>query len=283
MQIKYINCDMCQSVEREVNSLEFRIQKIILKHQNNAVQELIKTTKEKVKGIKFNPADSSGKTREKKEAFLKALSGILIEEICYRILEKHNKNDRIKILKDDSKTSVNQIDLKIIKNWEKDNKNFTKEFTIEVRSSFPFKKIESIVCNEFDILGPYINNVKHGENIRDYYLRFLFSLEYQEHNFCRYGENNSKINYSKTTINTLLNDYFDDDFNLKKDLTVYFVGGATKEMMLDESISYIGNMQSETFNEDKAGLYKKIKIKNALDSISILRLILSVVDNNSNK
>jgi len=283
MQIKYINCQKCQSVEKEVNSLEFRIQKINLKYRNSAVYALVKTVKEKIEDINFNPADSSGNIREKKEAFLKALLGVLVEEICYKILAKHNKNDRIKILKDVSKSSINQIDLKIIKNWEKDNKTFTKEFTIEVRSSFPFKKIEPIVCNEFDILGPYLNNVKLGENIRDYYLRFLFSLEYQEHNFCRYGENGSKIDYNKTTIKTLLNDYFDDDFNLKKDLTVYFVGGATKEMMMDNSISYIGDMRSETFNKNKTGLYKKIKIKNALDSISILRLILGIVDNDSNK
>ena len=58
---------------------------------------------------------------------------------------------------------------------------------------------------------------------------------------------------------------------------IYFVGGATREMMNDESISYIGDMKSEIFNQASDGKYKKIKLRNAIDSISILRLILGSI------
>jgi hypothetical protein len=74
-----------------------------------------------------------------------------------------------------------------------------------------------------------------------------------------------------------MNDYFNEDFSLIKDLDIYFVGGATKEMMLDDSVSYFGNMKSETFNANSEGVYRKIKIRNAIDAVSILRLILGVI------
>lgn len=116
---------------------------------------------------------------------------------------------------------------------------------------------------------------------KHYYLRLLFSLDYDEENFIYYTDKyqNKKIDYNKTTLNTLYKDYFDEDYLLKKDLVVYFVGGATKEMMNNDSISYIGTMESDIFNTDKKGQFKKIKLKNSLDSISIIKLILGICTN----
>lgn len=279
MILKYINCSLCESrEEKNINSLEFRVQKIILKSNSIKVKNLINEIKNKISNINFNSSDSSGKQREKKEQYLKSFAGILVERICYEILSKWNNNDNVSIKLDNSNSSINQIDIKIFKKWKDlDNNEFLKEYDIEIRSSFPFKKIEDIVCKDFDILGAYINNVKIAENEKDFYLRFLFELDYREENYHRFGINNEKINYNKTTVNTLLNDYFDENFDLKKDLVIYFVGGATREMMNDESISYIGDMKSEIFNQASDGKYKKIKLRNAIDSISILRLILGSI------
>jgi len=279
LTLKYINCGLCNSREEDnITSLEYRVQKIVLKCNNSNVLDMIKKIKNKVQTISFNPADSSGKVREKKEQYLKSFTGMLVEEICFRILDKYNTNKNIEIVSDTSNSSIDQVDLKIVKNIRDTNGEFSKVYEVEVRSSFPFKKIEDIVCNEFDVLGAYINDVKVSEKEKDFYLRFLFELDYRRENYHKFGTNNEKINYNKTTINTLLNDYFDDSFKLKKDLVIYFVGGATREMMNDKSISYIGDMRSETFNQDKGGKYKKIKLSNAIDSISILRLMLGSID-----
>jgi|GEM_PF-7058526 len=283
MHIKYINCDNCSSVENEdVKALEFRVQKITLKHDNASVGKIIKAIKEKADMVKFNPADSSGQARTKQELYLKSFMGLLIEEVCFQVLSKHNASKNILIVPDKGNTSKDQVDIKILKKW-RDDAGETKEseFEIEIRSSFPFKNIESVVCSEFDVLGPYVNDTKKYENAKDFYLRFLFALDYRAENYI-YG-NNNKINYNKTTTQTLAVDYFDDLFCLKKDLVIYFVGGATKSMMFDESLSYIGDMKSDSFNQQGEGKYRKIKLKNSLDSISILRLILGVVGDESTK
>jgi hypothetical protein len=279
MNMKIINCENCTSFDiSEVSALEFRVQKVTLKHTSSAVKKLVANVKNKMTKMNFNIADSAGNKRELKEQYLKSFAGILIEEVCIGILQKNNKSQNIEILPDTSNSSIDQVDVVVIKRWiNKDGKEISKKFNLEIRSSFPFKRIEKVVCSDFDILGAYINEIKPHENSKDFYLRFLFSLEYKEENYHRYGEENKKINYNKTTINTLMNDYFNEDFSLIKDLDIYFVGGATKEMMLDDSVSYFGNMKSETFNANSEGVYRKIKIRNAIDAVSILRLILGVI------
>ena len=69
------------------------------------------------------------------------------------------------------------------------------------------------------------------------------------------------------------------DYLLKKNLVMYFVGGATNEMMNNPSISYYGSMESDIFNTEKNGLFKKIKLKNSLDAVSMIKLMLSVCTN----
>ena len=71
--------------------------------------------------------------------------------------------------------------------------------------------------------------------------------------------------------------FFDDDMNLIKLLNVFLVGGATKEMMQDESISYIGSMKSYSYNKNNTAKFQKIKFRNSMDSIAILHRILSVI------
>lgn len=88
---------------------------------------------------------------------------------------------------------------------------------------------------------------------------------------------NGKIHYGKTTTKTLKECYFDNDLNLKRELVIFFIGGATNAMMLDESIAYLGSMTSSNFNINQNAEFKKIKVRNGLDCIAIMQMMLNVI------
>lgn len=272
MEIEEILC----SNNKDNNLFPFRVLKLTLKYNNTKIKELIKCVYEEAKNTNFNSSDSSGKKRAEREILLKSTTGLLAEHIVFEILKKYNiiinNHELVNVSRIVSKTSFNQIDIYIKK---KVNNSFVIK-TVEVRSSFPFYNLKDSICKNFDILGPYINNKKISENEKDYYLRLLFNLEYSKDNYIYYEKNGIRnIDYNQTTINTLLKDYFDDDLNLIKDLKLIFVGGATTEMMKDDAISYTEMMKSDTFNINKSGLFRKIKLINGLDAISILNHILA--------
>lgn len=272
MEIEEILC----SNNKNNNLFPFRVLKLTLKYNNTKIKELIKYVYEEAKNTNFNSSDSSGKKRAEREILLKSTTGLLAEHIVFEILKKYNiiinNHELVNVSRIVSKTSFNQIDIYIKK---KVNNSFVTK-TVEVRSSFPFYNLKESICKNFDILGPYINNKKISENEKDYYLRLLFNLEYSKDNYIYYEKNGIRnIDYNQTTINTLLKDYFDDDLNLIKDLKLIFVGGATTEMMKDDAISYTEMMKSDTFNINKSGLFRKIKLINGLDAISILNHILA--------
>jgi len=291
MIINEIDCysnKATSEIECKNDCIKHRVLKVTLKHTDAYTQKLFSIIKDKVAKANFNTASSSGSPRNKKEKDIKAITGLLAEHIVYDLLRKYNadinsKNKvNVKITLDNSNNSKNQIDIKILKRWQiSDNAFDEKAETIEVRSSFPYFDIKKSICGNFDVLGPYSNDIKKSEISKDYYLRVLFQLDYKENNKIKYKDKKDfeRIDYNKTTINTLYKDYFTEDYLLKKDLTLYFVGGATSNMMQNPSIAYDGTMGSESFNEKEDGLFKKIKLRNAIDAISILKLILSVCTN----
>ncbi len=285
----------CYPNNKEIEShcdkdcIQFRVLKIILEHDNDKTKKMLAQVVDKALGTNFNIVDSSGVTRHLREQHIKGITGFLAEYVMYLLLKKYNsqinpKNEKnVKIELDTSSTSKDQVDIRIIKNWVADKDGTIDELLqeVEVRSSFPFLPISTSICKTFDVLGPYVNETKTYEKEKDFYLRLLYSLEYQDKNNITYQDkhNQIRVNYNKTTVNTLLTDYFNEDYTLKKDLIIYFVGGATKEMMNNNSISYIGSMESSIFNTQNEGSFKKIKLKNALDAISILNLMLGVCQN----
>lgn len=275
-----IKNDDGQILNHHFKTLPFRIQKIVLSPQKNA--DIIQQAKERVQKANFNIADSSGRKRSKREVELKSLCGFIVEQVCYILLQYFNHQGNVSIELDQSNTAINQVDLSIVKTWlDRNQQTQMRKLAVEIRSSFPFKDIGSSVANDFDILGPYINQVKKVEMEKDFYLRFLFQLDYPKEYHISYQNKSGKmsINYTQTTNHVLDQLYFDEELNLKRDLVLYFVGGATKEMMNDDSISYVGSMTSESFNQQEQGQYRKIKIRNALDSISILQMMLNVITN----
>ncbi|WP_396584033.1 hypothetical protein [Bartonella grahamii] len=258
------------------NNLPLRIQRIVLTPDNQNTQNIVAIAKKRLSNINFNSANSSGDTRNLREIQLKGLCGLIIEQLYFTMLNHYNTSKNVSIQIDSSNNSINQVDIKIIKRW-KDQSDIEHQAikTVEIRSSFPFKPIAEAIIKDFDILGTYTNHVKTIEMNKDFYLRFLFSIDYSNGQFVK--NNKGGIDYSATTVKFLSEQYFDDNLFLKRDLVVYFVGGATKEMMLDDTISYYGSMQSNNFNKSSTAKYRKLKIKNALDCISIIQLMLNVV------
>jgi len=128
--------------------------------------------------------------------------------------------------------------------------------TIEVRSSFVTNGISFAIFNQkgFDIIGPYINNIyKHGEAEKDFYLRTLFHYDNKRiQNFFEYFKNNI--------------------------LNIYLVGGATKEMMLDENLFIKKHMKAGEIIGNRNGInattYKVIPIIKAKDAIQIKECIV---------
>lgn len=102
----------------------------------------------------------------------------------------------------------------------------------------------------------------------------MFALDYKSD---YYVKENGKIHYGKTTTKTLKECYFDNDLNLKRELVIFFIGGATNAMMLDESIAYLGSMTSSNFNINQNAEFKKIKVRNGLDCIAIMQMMLNVI------
>ena len=129
------------------------------------------------------------------------LSGLIAEYACEEILNwRYGKK---LIVKPENHTSYNQIDLRLYNGK-----------TIEVRSSCVRNGIDFAIFAQnknvegeqyFDVIGPYSNEYKKTELLKDYYMRVLYECD--KRNFLNLLESPS--------------------------LRLYVTGGATKTMMND--------------------------------------------------
>lgn len=120
----------------------------------------------KAEEASFNASDSTGQKRDPREQFIKSLLGMIAEDVCMLMLRYFNVSEKITIRKGKSASSIDQINLWISKEWEKDGVFNKKDYSLEVRSSIPFKGFEHSACMDFDILGKYFNNVKPNECLK---------------------------------------------------------------------------------------------------------------------
>ena len=267
--------------------INFRTLEVILDPKEEMSTEIISASKKRFANANLNPVDSGGERRDTSTRTYKGLLGFVAEEIVYRALLNFNEHvinvgysQNVNIELDQSNSSKDQVDIKIIKSFkDKDSKLVEKLYTVEIRSSFPAKGLLDTTCKNFDILGPYFNETKKTEMKKDFYIRVVFDLQYDEHSdlyitYEKYGRKN--INYSKTATNILKNYYFNSDFNLVKPLRFHILGGATKSMMEDDALAYDGKMETDTFSNEK-GFFRKIKLNKGLDAVGIIVQILSVV------
>ncbi|MBT0883152.1 hypothetical protein [Campylobacter sp. 2018MI13] len=125
------------------------------------------------------------------------------------------------------KTAKNQIDIQL---------NNGK--TIEVRSSYIRNGVKFGICNEkynFKNICKYENLYKPDECNKDFFACVLF----------------------ETNKENFLNE---------KTIIFYFVGGSTKQMMMDDSIAFINTLEPEDDLIKIKTNYRVIKLKDALDA-----------------
>lgn len=143
------------------------------------------------------------------------------------------------VIRLDSNSSLNQKDLIIERNKK----------IIEVRSSFVYKSIEFAIFSKeknYKIVGPYINEYKPNEITKDYYITTLFETK-------------------------------KDKILEAKEIVLYIIGAATKEMMNDDKISFNDPLDNQNNNQKCKTLYRVIRI---CDSISIFQLLENILNDN---
>nr|WP_299073072.1 hypothetical protein [uncultured Allomuricauda sp.] len=210
------------------------------KYDKFILNELKKKGKELADLVNHGAANDSAKNRNYTRVLTNSVAGMIAEYLWKTYLNLSNIDHLVTETELDD--LANQIDLKTIKN----------EVTIEVRSSFPRNGLVFAICNpeyQFDIIGPYSNNYKSGEQTKDIYCRTLFPFDFNEFN--------QRID--------------------KNNFEVFLTGGATKEMFLNDKItkekSFIPDDEVSIERLSSKSDYLVIPFEYALDSIEIFKKI----------
>lgn len=183
---------------------------------------------------------NTSKLRELSTVEIDNLSGLIAENACDTILRWCFGEDNI--IKPQSDSSFNQIDIKL-----------STGKTIEVRSSCVrngigfavFAKDKSGKQQYFDVIGPYSNDYKPGETLKDYYMRVLYWCD-------------------KSDFMSLLD---------KQYITLYITGGATKSMMLDKNIYQDKHLIPSGGQVQVESDYRVIPLGRSLDAKDFFELI----------
>lgn len=140
---------------------------------------------------------------------------MIAEFACYEVLKYELKNNKA-VEKPSSKSSINQIDIRLA-----DSKK-----TIEVRSSCAKNGIDFALFAKpkgeteeqyFDVIGPYTNDYKPAEVLKDYYMRVIYCFAKKDFH--------KKIN--------------------EKKLQLYITGGTTREIMNNPDIRQLKHLKPE--------------------------------------
>jgi hypothetical protein len=245
IEIKSINCQTISDYSNSKREKEFRLAVITLNchsEDKNLIDRIIDSGNRLAKQVNSAAANMSSNTRTSERIINNSVAGILAE-YCWKKFINTRANDNIVDYTEFNRAAT-QIDLKTLKS----NK------LIEVRSSFPRNGLEFAICHpvfEFDILGPYSNQVKPAEIQKDFYTRTLFHIP-----------------KGKTFMELLTGENF----------KVYLTGGATWEMMIDNNVSKNKHLLPEDSigaSEQQESLYRVVPFSKAKDTIEIYELILS--------
>ena len=207
-----------------------------------------------VGGLNSGQANTS-EIRKKSIVEIDNLCGMIAEFACKAVLQWIYGND--KIFKPDSSSSINQIDLKLYSGK-----------TIEVRSSCVrngidfalfFRNKEKPDEQYFDVIGPYSNNYKPGEILKDYYMRVLYECDKTD--FMRLLETpDMKCGRTDKKTTKLMQEQMDSDY-----LRLYITGGATKNMMEDEALYQLKHLLPSGGEVRVESDYRVIPLAKSLD------------------
>lgn len=206
------------------------------KSDENNINNFILRGKQLASVLNPTLARDSSQARSFNIVKINAIAGV-ISEFCWKyfLQEKINKfKKNIKIETTGMNNDKNQVDLLIAYN---ENKNKA----AEVRSSFPYKGVESAVIKNMDIIGWYCNEVKIKEVKKDFYLRALFPYKINEF-----------VNF------------------IKKEFKVFLTGGATKDLL-----------QNSPYSKNKEFIPRdEIKYSNKLTKYRVIEPIINAYDTN---
>lgn len=173
------------------------------------------------------PLAPDGSVRNPDRLFKTRYLGALSEILLVHFLQKQ-LGEEFRVVRDEHFSGYeNHTDITV--RWN------DRAVTLEVRGSFPYRPLPRVICELFDVIGPYATTYKPGEPPRDFYLRTLI---------------NEKV----------------DNFSPDRPHILYFVGGAEAALF--------GNEGGQTDLKQAGAEYLTIKpIAKARDAREILGLI----------
>ena len=220
------NCDHKTHNYKEYLKMSFSPDDPILQESIRLGQELAK---------KVNPHDPSGKARTREVITRRCICGML-SELAIRYILCQAINDRkisasLRDLSTETEEIVNgnQIDILIQVN--------DIDYTIEVRSSFPYRSLNLVITKLFDVIGWYKTSNKSQEQPKDFYLRTLYNFPESE------------------ALEKIHNG-----------IELYFVGGATRKILDDNGIWTNFKQNNATYRSIKP-ICATLDAKQIIDSI----------------
>ena len=136
----------------------------------------------------------SGRIRDREELIKKRYLGFLSEDLIAEYLQSEF-GPGTQVSNSAFESHDNHVDIEIHTGG--------KTIDVEVRSSFLYAPLQSIVCRLHDVIGPYSTERKLGESPKDFYLRALINVAV-------------------------------DEFNLKSEHTLFFAAGAPKDWFFSD-------------------------------------------------
>jgi len=245
IETKTIICQNIRDYSNSKRDKDFRVAVFTFNYQGKdeiIIDKIIASGSRLAEKVNPAAANNAAQKRTRERLINNSVAGILAE-YCWKKFINTEANEDVVDYTEFNGASA-QIDLITLKS----------DKLIEVRSSFPRNGLEFAICHsvyEFDILGPYSNQVKPGEIQKDFYTRTLFHVP-----------------KGKTFMELL------KDSNFK----VYLTGGATWEMMVDDNFSKNKNLLPEDAvgaSELEESTYRVVPFSKALDTIEIYELILN--------
>jgi hypothetical protein len=229
--------------------------------------------------------DSKGEVRLEPERNAKGIIGTLAEVWFDDLLQSLIANNpslkgRIRVTSEApvmADGNFDQVDFRTTKTLkDSDSEAATiSDYTTELRSSLPFYSVHEALFRNFNVIGPYYNDRKKSEIVKDFYAFMVFDLHLKDYPALHLKTSGGRINYSATATNILANSIFGEDCSLKAEFSAYFIGGATKAMIQDESIAENTALSNASYTNER-GSFTAIKIINALDAPAFLRRLLGL-------
>ncbi len=224
-----------QPENRKVEIDTFKCIQISIDTKSEWMKDVLAKAK-KIEGkLNAGKANDSASERDAETVASDNNSGLIAENACYVFLQYIFGKEAVS--KPSSESSKNQIDIELsgIKK------------TIEVRSSCIRNGVEFAVFakdpndNEhtqyFDVIGPYNNEYKPEEVLKDYYMRVIYHCNIK-----------------------------DFDALLQRDtLELYLTGGATKEMLEDSTLYEVKHLYPKDGEVEVESEYRVIPLSKSLD------------------